>query len=234
VASRPLVSVIIPVYNGDRYLTEAIESVLAQDYSPIEIIVVDDGSTDNTALVAQQYASDVRYVHQANQGTSVARNHGVGLAKGDLIAFLGADDVWMDDKLVQQVQTLSAESSLEAVFGQVQQFYSPDLTQAERDRIVCSSEPMAGHLPSAMLLTRSAFARVGPFDPTLLRGEFIDWYARFAEVGIHSQMLPTVVARRRLHRANKGHSHRQYNADLIFSLKASLDRRRAAALRKSQ
>src|SRR5437667_12630279 len=112
ISRPPLVSVVIPCYNGERYLAEAIESVLAQRYEPLEIIVVDDGSTDRSAEVARHFGDAVQYVCQPHAGAAAARNRGVGLATGDLIAFLDADDVWTEGRLARQVQVLEADPSV--------------------------------------------------------------------------------------------------------------------------
>lgn len=227
-ASNPLVSVIIPTYNSASYLAEAIDSVFTQSYHTVEIIVVDDGSTDDTDAIAKQYLHNIQYVFQENKGTSAARNHGVTLAKGDLLAFLDADDLWMGDKLKQQIEAFSQQPELEAVFGQVQQFYSPELPPAERNRdAVRLAQPMAGYLPSAMVITPAAFARVGSFDAQMQINEFVDWYARAQDANLNSYMLPTIVTRRRLHRNNKGHQTQQRNAELVQLLKTTLSRRRA-------
>ena len=104
------VSVIIPVYNGERFLDEALQSVLAQTLPPDEVIVVDDGSNDRTAQivaeVAAQAAVSFQYVYQTNQGSAAARSHGVRLARSELIAFQDADDLWSADKLAIQVALL--------------------------------------------------------------------------------------------------------------------------------
>ena len=97
------VSVIIPVYNGDRYLAEAIDSVLGQTYQDLEIIVVDDGSTDDSFQIAQQYGQAVQYFYQQNQGVAVARNQGIKFSQGEYIAFLDQDDVFLPNKLRKQV-----------------------------------------------------------------------------------------------------------------------------------
>jgi len=102
------VSVIIPVYNGERFVGEAIESVLAQTYAPLEIIVVDDGSTDGTAKVVHRYCNMVRYVYQDNAGAAAARNHGVAISRGEYLAFLDADDLW-DRKYLEEVMVRFAQ-----------------------------------------------------------------------------------------------------------------------------
>ena len=99
---QPLVSVIIPVYNREKFLAEAIDSVLAQTYRPIEIIVIDDGSTDKSGEIARSYA-ETKYIYQDNQGVSVARNIGVDAAQGEFLAFLDSDDMWLHNKLETQI-----------------------------------------------------------------------------------------------------------------------------------
>ena len=224
-ADCALVSVIIPVYNGERYLAEAVESVLAQTYAPIETIVVDDGSTDGTAGVAKHFAP-VQYVWQANGGVSAARNRGVELAQGDFLSFLDADDLWVADKLARQMEAFNTDPQLDMVFGHVRQFYSPELDQHARSRIRCPSEPTRGPLPSSMLIKRVAFFRIGWFETRWRGREWPAWYVRAVDLGLSSLMLPEVVALRRLHASNKGLEPRA-NADFVHILKASLDRRRA-------
>jgi glycosyltransferase involved in cell wall biosynthesis len=225
IADCPLVSVIIPVYNGERYLAEAVQSVLAQTYAPVEIIVVDDGSTDGTADVAKHFAP-VQYVRQANSGVSAARNRGLELARGEFLAFLDADDLWVADKLARQTEAFTTDPQLDMVFGHVRQFYSPELDQRARSKIQCPSEPMRGPSPSSMLIKRVAFFRVGLFETQWRGREWPAWYVRAVDLGLSSLMLPEVVALRRLHASNKG-LEPSANADFVHILKASLDRRRA-------
>jgi glycosyltransferase involved in cell wall biosynthesis len=109
------VSVVIPVFNGARYLAEAIRSALAQSHRPIECIVVDDGSTDATPETVREFGRDVTYVRQERAGVSVARNHGTALARGNLIAFLDHDDAWLPGKLERQLDLLSKSKLLVAL-----------------------------------------------------------------------------------------------------------------------
>jgi len=114
-----LVSVVIPAYNSERFVDEAIESVLRQSHQRIEVIVVDDGSTDGTAARVRAYGDRVRYFHQANAGAGTARNRGLALATGDYIAFLDDDDVWQPEKLEVQLEIAARnpESGLVACDG---------------------------------------------------------------------------------------------------------------------
>jgi glycosyltransferase involved in cell wall biosynthesis len=220
-----LVSAIIPVYNAEPYLAEAIKSVLAQTYRPIEIIVVDDGSTDGSAHVAKRF-DQVRYQFQPNRGAGAARNRGAGLAQGSFLAFLDADDLWVEDKLARQMMAFEADSNLDMVFGYVRQFHSPELDEEEKKQRKILSEVMPGHHVGTMLIRRDAFFRVGSFRTDLEVGEFIDWHARATEMGLRSQMLPDVVMKRRIHTNNMMQRERGSQTDYVRILKASLDRRR--------
>ena len=116
----PLVSTIIPIYNGERYLAEAIESINRQQYLNLEIIIVDDGSTDKSSEIALSLEGNIRYVRQANAGQAAARNTGIKLAKGDIITFLDADDLWTEDKLKRELACFEADPSLRIVLGRTQ------------------------------------------------------------------------------------------------------------------
>lgn len=180
-----LISVIIPVYNGAEFLAEALASVRAQAYTPLEIIVVDDGSTDQTAQVVQTLGDDIRYLYQQNQGPAAARNAGLALAQGELIAFLDADDLWPADKLVHQVACLATDEQVQVVWGNTK---------------ICPYQADAGSTPTpapnrapllgSLLCRRGVFQQVGLFEPTLRLGEDIDWLRRLTVAGIVVQPLP--------------------------------------------
>jgi len=216
------VSVIIPVYNGEKYLAEAIESVLAQTLPPLEIIVVDDGSTDASADIARGFGDPVRVESQPHGGIAPARNRGVALARGELIAFLDADDVWGVDKLAVQVAELEINVDAKMVFGLVEQFVSPEVSI----RVRFPDHPIPGIFAGALLIRRVDFYRVGEFAAEWKVGEFIDWYARAVELGLRSVVLPQVVLRRRIHRANQTALDPGMKSDYPRLIKNALDRRR--------
>lgn len=224
--SNHLVSVIIPVYNAEKYVAEAIESVLPQRYKPIEIIAVDDGSTDSSAAIVKLFPA-VKYYFQTNAGISATRNQGIKQAKGDFLAFLDADDVWVEDKLALQMAAFDDNPNLDIVFGHVQQFRSRELAQPQDDP-TSAMDIMPGYIPSTMLIKRKAFFRVGLFETHWKMGEFASWYLRSLEQGLQSLMLPNLVALRRLHDANNGLQQRSSINDYIHIIKGSLDRRRSA------
>lgn len=219
------ISVIIPVHNGERYLADALDSVMAQKYEKLEIIVVNDGSTDGTQQIARSY-QDVMCISQSRQGAGAARNNGVKHSRGEFLAFLDADDLWMPDKTTKQMSALLADSGLDMVFGHVAQFYSPELEKVIKDKIKITQAVMPGYVPGAMLIKKETFLKAGYFNPDLNVGEFIDWYLRAQEGGLQGGMLPDVVLKRRIHDANTGIRERDSRRDYLRILKASLDRKR--------
>jgi glycosyltransferase involved in cell wall biosynthesis len=218
---RPdLVSAILPAFNAERYLREAIDSVLAQRHYPIEVIVVDDGSTDGTRALAEGFGPPVRAICQHNTGPGGARNRGVEAARGAWLAFLDADDLWLPRKIERQLAALADEPEETAVFGRVQAF-------TERDGMVTEiGAASSGSAAGAMMIGRSAFDRVGAFRTDLCVGEFVDWYLRASATGIRMKTLPEVMLRRRIHGENLGVRMRAHSRDFARVLKDDLDRRR--------
>lgn len=225
------VTVVIPVRDGERYLGEAIDSVLRQSLPATELVVVDDGSQDGTAAVMERYRGKLTCLQQECSGAATARNRGVAYASTDLVAFLDADDLWSDDKLERQVRALAANSSLAMVFGHVEQFVSPDLAPHAQAALRTDPEPRPGYCCSAMLIRKEAWRRVGGFAPALRLGDFLDWYARACDAGLDHALLPEVVCRRRLHERNMGRTLKASRGDYARVLHAILQRRRSPARR---
>src|SRR5439155_16624014 len=141
---KPLISCIIPVFNGEKYLAEALDSIRAQTYRPIEIIVVDDGSTDGTRELVASYGDQVRYLWQPNSGPATDRNQGLSAASGEFVAFLDADDLWHPEKLERQMARFDARPDLDVCVAHVQNFWIPELREEEarfRDHRVSRSLP---------------------------------------------------------------------------------------------
>jgi len=228
--SKTQLSVIIPVYNGERYLAETIDSVLAQNHRSIEVIIVDDGSTDGTALIAKNYGSYIRYCKQPNLGTAAARNRGTDLACGEYLAFLDADDLWPEDRIRVQLKAFDAHPDMDIVSGYVKQFFSPDMTESVKKRIHNSTDLMPGQVLSATLIKRQAFFRVGLFETQWTVGADMSWYLRAQETGLKIMILPDLVLLRRIHENNKGIVKRSFINQRAQILKAALDRRRAGEL----
>jgi glycosyltransferase involved in cell wall biosynthesis len=226
---RAHVSVVIPVNDGERYLREAIDSVVAQQGVAVEVIVIDDGSNDASAAVAESYGPPVVcHSVRRSRGPGAARNLGVARATGEYLGFLDADDVWAPSKLFRQVAVMRAQPPSDLVFGAVRHFISPDLDAESAARLHCPEGTQHGYLAGALLTRRDVFERIGSFREDLRVGEVVDWLARAREAGLREVMLPEVVFERRLHRTNLGRRRREDRSDFIRLVKASLDRRRTA------
>jgi glycosyltransferase involved in cell wall biosynthesis len=221
-----LVSIIVPCFNAAPYLAEALESILVQDHRHLEIIVIDDGSTDDSAEVAKSFSDTITYTYQTNQGISGARNKGLQICRGDLIAFLDADDRWPADSLARRLNALAAHPEAGYAYGRVEQFISPDLTESERASIICPTEPQAARLAGSLLVARAACDRIGFFNRDFGVGETLDWVARADEAGVVPVAIEFVVLHRRIHLNNTTRQNDTQQSGYLKVLKASLDRRR--------
>jgi len=225
----PLISTVIPCHNGGRYLGEAVESILGQRYPAIEIIVIDDGSTDDSREVATGFGSAIRYRHQPQSGAAAARNRGIEMADGEFLAFLDADDLWTAGKLAKQMAAFEADPSLEIVAGHAEQFVSPELPEEARVRVRVDPGKLPAQLPGALLVRRHAFDRVGAYAARFVTASELDWFARATDLGVRILTLPDVVLRRRIHTTNHGLLRRDARQDYVRMVKAALDRRRDAS-----
>jgi glycosyltransferase involved in cell wall biosynthesis len=226
--SNSLISVIIPTYNCAKYLGEAINSALQQDYPHVEIIVVDDGSMDDTASVLASFGEKLNSLRQDNQGIGGARNAGLALARGELIAYLDADDLYVPGKLSRQMICFVDDPMLECVQGHIEQFLSPELGPDFAATVkVSSRQSLAAPMASTTLIKRDALERAGPWTTGLTVGTDLDWYARVQEERVKCLMLAETLVRRRIHRSNTNLVHAADKKERLHVLKAMLDRRRA-------
>jgi len=222
------ISVVLPVYNRATYVGEAIASVLAQTLPPDELIVIDDGSTDESLAVVEGFARPgLHVIRQENAGIGAARNRGLAAATGELIAFIDSDDLWERDKLELQVDALRERDDVQLVFGHMVEFLSPDRAAELSGLLRVRTDPVPGLIATTLLARRAAVERIGPFDVALRVGEFAEWMARAHDLGLASRMLPQIVARRRIHGGNTVLTGA--NADYLRAIKSTLDRRRRAA-----
>ena len=219
------ISVIVPAYNAERYLGQALTSIQNQTLLPIEVIVVDDGSTDATAQIAETHPIQPRTIKQPNSGAAAARNLGVQEAQAEWIAFLDADDLWEPGKLESQQNALLNDKNMQMAFGHVDQFISDDVDESVKKTIACPEHSIAGYIPGTLFTRRSTFLDVGLFDTTYQLGEFIDWYARAVELGTTGVMLPEVLLHRRLHGANQTIQQRDAQSDYVRVVRAAIKRR---------
>ena len=221
---RALVSVIVPMYNGERHARAALETVFAQDYRPIEVIVV-DSSDDTTGAIVRSF-DGVRHVYQPKQGPAAARNLGIRTARGELIAFNDADDLWTRDKLAVQIEYLRTNRDVDAVISHLRLFIdgSPeDLPPMKRH--LFESEPV-GWIPQTLLARRAVFDRAGYFDESYSIADDTDWLVRARDLGVRFGVVPECLLLKRIHGSNLTLQSNGGLNELPRLLKASLDRRR--------
>lgn len=251
--SPPLVSVIIPVYNGEAFLEAAIASALAQTYQPTEVIVVDDGSTDASAKIAARH--DVQLLRRTHRGVSAACNAGVAAARGEMVAFLGCDDLWPPDRIALQADHLQRRPHLGFVMGHAIQFRQQDadhprwLTDEWMARVhaagrsacapagpgVTAASAPAGPgetapvpMPLTLLARAEVFGRVGGFDEGLDIGEDLDWLMRATDAGVRHELLPDVVLHHRLHATNASYRLGDAISERLRIARRSVRRKRGA------
>ena len=227
--SRPVVSVVLPVYNGERFIAHALNSVFAQDYDALDVVVVDDGSTDGTAAVLARYDGRIRVFAQENAGPAAARNTGLRHARGEVLAFIDADDLWHPRKLELQLNELAAAPEADISVCHVRNFWNGDPGE-EREVLRARQYETVneGGVVQAALVRRAVFDEIGAFDPRLRFGEDSDFYVRVAESGLKQRMLEQVLGYRRIHADNMTADWPVSKRDILLGLcKAAIDRRRA-------
>jgi glycosyltransferase involved in cell wall biosynthesis len=224
---RPRLSVIIPAFNAARYLGPALASVLAQTGADDEIIVVDDGSTDATAVVAARFGPPVTTLRQARAGPSAARNHGLARAQGALIGLLDADDRWPPDSLPQRVAYLRDHPEVEIVQGLIQDLRPVPAAASAGRCWMPVAPPYHGVSLCSALFRRAVFQRVGPLDARLDNSEDTDWLIRAWEHGVVKAVLPLVSLYYRRQDNSLSQRSTLPNYGLTRLMKLHLDRTRA-------
>ena len=223
--TTPLVSVIVAVHDGERFLRTSLESLFAQDYPTFEVILVDDGSEDGSADIAHEFPG-IRYVHQDNQGAAAARNVGLRLARGEFVAFVDDDDIIPVHKIRRQATYLIENQDIGCVLGRQEIMLEPGIDHPEwltRDPIFGDLDGIP--LVSAMIRTH-LLRQVGGFDPSFRFAEDRDLIVRLREHGIRIEVIPEVLLFRRIHGENANFRLRPQKHPLLRSLKAKIDRDR--------
>jgi glycosyltransferase involved in cell wall biosynthesis len=220
-ADRMSLGFAIPVYNGAPYLGDVLRSILTQSYPVNDVVVVDDGSEDDSASVAAAVGPPVRVVRIAHAGIGAARSHAVSLLGSDVLALVDADDMLADGAIAPRMQVLEDHPEVDIVFGHVRSF-----TKLIDGRPVPLDEPRVAHVVGGLMVRRIAFERVGPFASGLRVAEGLDWLLRARELGLGELTVPDQVLWRRVHPANNSLAQRRSIGEFPRVLKQSLDRRR--------
>jgi glycosyltransferase involved in cell wall biosynthesis len=182
------ISVVIPIYNGERFFLEALETVFKQNYPDLEIIAVNDGSTDGSLKLLEKFKDQIKVISQENQGPSAARNKGIQLSTGSIVAFIDADDFWPDGRLRKMVEVLNSDPGINMVRGYMQ------TVVPEGKSYQISEEPsLLPFLIGSAIYKREVFDQVGLFDPKLRFGEDMDWLMRANEKKINIKTMEDVT-----------------------------------------
>ena len=224
-SAAPHISVILPVHNGAKLLEEAVSSLRRQAPAPFEVVLVDDGSTDDTPAVAASLGTLVRYIRQEQQGPAAARNAGIHASRGEFLAFIDADDLWTDRHVAVLLAPFAKDSTLQLVVGQVQQFLLHRSADGREEFRPWKEPRFCFHLGAA-LFRRSAFAKIGDFNRDLLTSDDLDWFLRAREEGLPMRVVPETVYRYRLHSTNLTRDAGGAEFLIATAIKMSLERRR--------
>lgn len=218
------VSVILPVFNGELFIADAINSVLEQTIAPCEIIVIDDGSNDKTSRVVLGFGDKVKYVRKENGGVATARNLGLKYAIGKFIAFIDADDLWAKNKLEIQLNLIEKTKDLNIVIGFTQ--IIPITMNVDRAILDANPKVLLLYVLGCTLIKRSIFFEVGNFDEEMILSEDTDWFFRTMEAGIQIELHNDIVQFYRVHQNNITNDKKRNHLYQIKAYKKSLDRRR--------
>ncbi len=214
-------SVVIPVHNAENELPRALRSVAAQTLRPLEVLVIDDGSTDRTAVVCRKSRAllqlPLQYHSQAQTGPAAARNQGVRLARGDLIAFLDADDEWLPDKLTRYDQYFRQVPN-EVAFGMFRYQLSPSEPRPAGFRTELLGRDLIGRLPSTTAATRR-FLLTEPYDESFRTAEDVEWFARLTQQGTPLVIVPGVTVLKHVRARSLSFTFPHRRADLMRALR---------------
>jgi len=202
-----MISIIIPVKNGHKYLSEALLAIEAQGMDT-EVIVVDDGSDDDTADIARAAGCTVLR-HEQSRGPVAAKNTGLREARGEFVMFHDHDDRMRPGALKALYDALVSDDSLSAVEAKVQDFVSPELSDAEKRLCVAKPDPFYGLFTGAILMRRSVFDVIGFFSETVRAGEIIEWQGKMDKSGLNIGKIDLVSTDRRIHNSNMGRNARK-------------------------
>lgn len=223
------VSVIIPTRNYGRFLKDALDSVFAQDWPAMTVIVVDDASDDDTPQVVETYSSKVRYVrHEARGGTAKARNTGLEMVKEGVVCFLDSDDVWLPGALQALMNTLASSPEAEGACARMVNVPHEAMAWAGQNPGDLTGKAVQGWQAGAVAFRRTCFDQVGGFDETLPNAEFVEWISRARHAGLNFATTEELVVLRRVHGSNSVLTKPSLAPGYLQMIQQHLRRKRAA------
>ena len=229
IMGKQLISVVIATRNSGRYLAQCLESVAAQSHAPLETIIIDAASTDETLSIAHRYPG-VRVHQQDGLGFARAWNQGVAQARGDCVAFIDSDDRWTLDKLALQGAMLDGDVTMEAVIGRVRFFVEPGEAPPPGWRKRLLESDHVAQMPGVLLARRRLFEKLGAFGGEWKIASDIDWFVKLKDSGLNVGVVDALLLEKRVHSANLSlvkASERVYPDEVLRLLRDSIRRKRA-------
>ena len=197
----PLITIIVPVYNREKYIAEALNSLLKDDYQPKEIVLVDDGSTDRTAEILRKYEG-INYHYQEHQGVSVARNTGISNSHGEFITFLDSDDIWMPGRLEYCIRFFESHPEVDYLLGKQVTFLEDGFLKPIHIKQSWLDFPQESSGTGVLMTKKTCFDKVGFFNPDFRSSEDKDWLLRASEAKLQMARIPLIMVKQRLHGQN--------------------------------
>lgn len=219
------ISVVMVVKNGEDYLPEAIESVLKQTVQPNEIIVVDGHSTDGTPQIARSY-TPVTFIKQSGSGLANARNCGIDHAKGELVAFLDSDDIWVRDKLEIQAELFSNRPEIQYVYSRLKLFLENGHHLRNGYNLKMIENELKGRTPGTLMVKKSLFEKIGKFDPRYTIACDLEWFSRAADYDIPYVFVSQSLLLKRLHKSNLSGDIDTNRREVFNVLRESIERKK--------
>ncbi len=223
-----LVSCIITSFNSEKYIAEAVKSILNQTYKDIEIIVADGGSTDNTKELIEKLNSHINFVAQKTLSPAATRNLGFQSSKGKYIAFLDADDLWHPEKLAKQMNCFAQNSEIDLCITYAEMFWSEDL---KNERMFFSNHPRSKSIPgyatTTLLAKKNVFEKIGEFKNNLWFTDATEWFIRVKELGLKMHIIEEPLTFHRMHKSNLTKRKSEESREEFLALvKSVLDRKK--------
>lgn len=223
---NPLVSVIVIVKNGEKYIEQALRSISNQSYDNFEILLVDGGSTDQTMAIAKKYPS-VNILTQPNKGIPSAYNYGIECSKGELICYLSHDDYWEPDKLQLQVETFVQNEVLDYSITDVGYFVEPGARIPKGFRTELLDKPVKGFMMESLMVRKSVYENIGKYDPELSVGEDTDWFFRCIDHDLKYSHIPRILVHKRIHGDNAHLTDGNINKIILKAAFRSIQRKKS-------
>lgn len=223
---RPLVSIVLPVKNGERFLAESISSVLSQDYHPLELIVIDGQSTDRSAGIIRSFP-EANYVSQDGTGINEAWNQGINEAKGEYIGFMSSDDIWAPAKIQRQINYYRKHPDVLCNITMIKMFLEPNITPPPSLKAETLNNAYPGYNLETLLVHRSIFKQIGVFLTQIPGPQDLDWWLRLKDSGETIAVIPEVLVYKRIHDLNLTFSSRRnhFNTGVFSAMRRSIHRK---------